>query len=64
MFSKLMAPSLGLLLLLVTSAVLGQTPPRSTGPPPAPGLAKLTGDDARRAEELEKAIEAAIKADH
>jgi len=31
--------------------------------PPAPGLRKLTGDDARRAEELDKAIEAAFKAD-
>jgi len=30
---------------------------------PAPGLRKLTGDDAKRAEELEKAIEAALKAD-
>ena len=28
-----------------------------------PALPKLTGDDARRAEELEKATEAAIKAD-
>jgi tetratricopeptide (TPR) repeat protein len=30
---------------------------------PAPGLRKLTGDDARRAEELDKAIEAVLKAD-
>ncbi|MGD0044020.1 MAG: tetratricopeptide repeat protein, partial [Isosphaeraceae bacterium] len=43
------------------------TTARSTSPnqaqPPAPGLQKLTGDDARRAEELDKAIEAALKAD-
>ena len=30
---------------------------------PAPGLRKLTGDDAKQAEELDKAIEAALKAD-
>ena len=43
------------------------TTAQSTSPnqaqPPAPGLQKLTGDDARRAEELDKAIEAALKAD-
>ena len=43
------------------------TTAQSTSPnqaqPPAPGLQKLTGDDARRAEELDKAIEAAQKAD-
>ena len=32
--------------------------------PPTPALRKLTGDDARRAQELDKAIEAALKADH
>jgi len=31
--------------------------------PPAPGLRRLTGDDATRAAELAKAIEAALKAD-
>ena len=40
---------------------------QSTSPnqaqPPAPGLQKLTGDDARRAGEKKKAIEAALKAD-
>ena len=40
---------------------------QSTSPnqaqPPAPGLQKLTGADARRAVELDKAIEAALKAD-
>ncbi|MGZ3488682.1 MAG: tetratricopeptide repeat protein, partial [Isosphaeraceae bacterium] len=43
------------------------TTAQSTSPnkaqPPAPGLQKLNGDDARRAEELVKAIEAALKAD-
>ncbi len=31
--------------------------------PPAPGLRQLAGDDAKRAKELDKAIEAALKAD-
>jgi tetratricopeptide (TPR) repeat protein len=44
---------------LPTSA---QTTSPKEAQPPAPGLRKLTGDDARRAEELEKAIEAAEKA--
>ncbi|MGZ3393127.1 MAG: tetratricopeptide repeat protein [Isosphaeraceae bacterium] len=43
------------------------TTAQSTSPnkaqPPAPGLQKLTSDDARRAEELDKAIAAALKAD-
>ncbi len=40
-----------------------QTTPPNQAQPPAPGLRKLTGDDAKRAEELNKAIEAALKAD-
>ena len=40
-----------------------QTPAPPAGQPTAPGLRKLTGDDAKRAEELDKAIEAALKAD-
>ncbi len=45
---------------LPTSA---QTTSPKESQPPAPGLRKLTGDDAKRAEELDKAIEAALKAD-
>jgi tetratricopeptide (TPR) repeat protein len=43
-----------------------QSPPPAgsvPGQPAAPGLLKLTGEDARHAEELDKAIEAALKAD-
>jgi hypothetical protein len=40
-----------------------QTTSPKEAQPLAPGLRKLTGDDARRAEELEKAIVAAMKAD-
>jgi len=40
-----------------------QTTSPKEAPPPAPSLRKLTGDDARRAEELNKAIEAALKPD-
>jgi len=40
-----------------------QTTSPKEAQPLAPGLRKLTGDDARRAEELDKAIEAALKAD-
>ena len=63
MKSKFRAARLGLLVLVIASSVRGQTPTPPTGQPPAPGLRKLTGDDARRAEELDKAIEAALKAD-
>ncbi len=40
-----------------------QTTSPKEAQPPAPGLRKLTGDDAKRAEELDKAIAAALKAD-
>src|SRR5437763_106831 len=63
MFHKLTAPSLGLLALFITSAAPGQTPAPATGRPTTPALRKLSGDDARRAEELDKAIEEALKAD-
>jgi tetratricopeptide (TPR) repeat protein len=39
-----------------------QTSSSKEAQPSAPGLRKLTGDDARRAEELDKAIEAALNA--
>ena len=45
---------------LPTSA---QTTSPKEAQPPAPGLRKLTGDDANREEELDKSIEAALKAD-
>ena len=58
---------LGLLIGLGIEIPGPPTTAQTTSPkeaqPPAPGLRKLTGDDARRAEELDKAIEAALKAD-
>jgi hypothetical protein len=42
---------------------IAQTAPPKEAQPPSPGLQKLSGDDAKRAEELEKAIEVALKAD-
>jgi CHAT domain-containing protein/tetratricopeptide (TPR) repeat protein len=64
MFNKLPLPLLGLLVLWIASATLGQqTPTPPAGQPAAPGLIKLTGADARHAEKLNKAIEAALKAD-
>ena len=38
-----------------------QTASPNEAQPPAPGLRKLTGDDAKRAEELDKAIAAALE---
>ena len=63
MSHKFTAPSLGLLVLFIASAVQGQKPATPAGQPNAPGLRWLTGDDARRADELNKAIETALKAD-
>jgi len=70
MFNKRTAPSLGLLVLFIAPAVPGQTPAppavvraKRTGQPTAPGLRKLTRDDARRVGELDKSIAAALKAD-
>ena len=40
-----------------------QTTPPKEAQPPTPGLHKLSGDDAKRAEELDKAIDAALKSD-
>jgi tetratricopeptide (TPR) repeat protein len=62
--NKLTVSLLGLSLLLVASATLGQQPPATpAGQPAAPGLLNLTGADAKREEELDKAIEAARKTD-
>jgi tetratricopeptide (TPR) repeat protein len=58
MFRKLTAPSLGLLALFIASAVSGQTPAAPAGQPTAPNLRKLSGDDAKHAEELGKFTQA------
>jgi CHAT domain-containing protein/tetratricopeptide (TPR) repeat protein len=49
--------------LLLASAVPGQTPAPATEKPTAPGLIKLTGDDEKRAKELDEQIDKALKAD-
>ena len=54
---------IGLGIVIPGSPTIAQTTPPKEAQPPAPGLRKLTGDDAKRAEELDKAIEAALKAD-
>ena len=58
---------LGLLIGLGIAFSGSPTRPRPRHPKetqsPAPGLRKLTGDDAKRADDLDKAIEAALKAD-
>jgi tetratricopeptide (TPR) repeat protein len=58
---------LGLLIGLGIEIPCLPTAAQTTSPkeaqPPAAGLRKLTGDHARRAEELDKAIEAALKTD-
>jgi CHAT domain-containing protein/tetratricopeptide (TPR) repeat protein len=65
MSNKLTARLSGLLVLLIASAALGQQ--ISTAPPAgqstAPALIKLTGNDAKLAEKLDNAIDAAMKAD-
>jgi len=54
---------IGFGIVIPGASTTAQTTSAKVAQPPAPGLRKLTGDDARRAKELEKAIEAALKAD-
>jgi tetratricopeptide (TPR) repeat protein len=63
MSRKFLASLPALLILIIASAVSGQTPAPSTTPPPAPGLRKLTGDDERRAQQLDEQIDQALKQD-
>jgi len=65
MFNKLMAPLFGSLVLFIPFPVSGQAPaPKpSAGQPPASGLRKLTGDDEKRAKQLDEQIDKALKAD-
>src|SRR5262245_39932560 len=46
------------------SPITAQTASPKDDQQAAPGLRKLTGDDAKRAEELDKSIESALTADH
>jgi len=66
MFQKLTAPALGSLVLIIASAVSGQTPapkPPAGQPPAAPGFLNLTGEDEKRANQLHERIEKAMTAD-
>jgi len=54
---------IGLGIQIPASPATAQTTSPTQSQPPAPGLRKLTGDDAKRAEELDKATEAAQTAD-
>jgi CHAT domain-containing protein len=65
MIGRFTVTSLTLLVLLIASVVLGQTPARSptTARPSAPGLRKLTGNDQKRTRELNQAASKAGRAD-
>jgi tetratricopeptide (TPR) repeat protein len=52
---------LGWLVLAIASWVPGQTPAPSTNEPSAPGLRSLTGEDERRAKQLDEQIDKAMK---
>ena len=54
---------IGLGIEISISPAVAQTATPKDAQPPAPGLRKLTGDDTKRAGELTKAIEGALKAD-
>jgi len=65
MFSKLMAPLLGSLVLFIPLPVSAQAPApkRPASQPAAPGLRKLTGEDEKRAKQLDEQIGTATNAD-
>src|SRR5262245_1270164 len=54
----------GLLVLLLTTTAPGQSPGPPAAQPPNPGLRKLTGDDEKRAKQLDEQVDKAVKADH
>jgi len=63
--SKLLAPLFGTHILLIPLSVSGQAPaPKPpANQPPAPGLHKLTGEDEKRAKQLDEQIGKALEAD-
>jgi tetratricopeptide (TPR) repeat protein len=63
MVMKFRASLLAVLVLVLAPGVSGQTPAPPTGKPTAPGLIKLTGDDEKRAKQLDEQIDDALKAD-
>ncbi len=65
MFNKLKAALFGCLVLFLPLPVLAQDPSAKppSGNPPAPALIKLTGDDEKRAKQLDEQVDRALKAD-
>ncbi len=63
MFGNPKVPVLTLLFVTIAASAPGQTPAPPTGKPTAPGLIKLTGDDEKRAKQLDEQIDKALKAD-
>jgi tetratricopeptide (TPR) repeat protein len=63
MFCKFTASSIGSFVLISASVVSGQTPAAPTAKAVAAGLIKLTGEDEKRARELDEQIDKAMKAD-
>ena len=54
---------IGLGIEILALSAEAQTASRKEAQAPAPGLLKLTGDDARRAQELDKSVVTALQAD-
>ncbi len=63
MFADPRVPVLTLLIVTIASSAPGQTPAPPAAKAAAPGLIKLTGDDEKRAKQLDEQIEKAVKAD-
>ncbi len=64
MVNKFRASALMLFVFLTSESVPGQTPAPQPDKPTAPGLINLTGDDEKRAKQLDEQIDKAVKADH
>ncbi len=63
MVNRFRASPLILFVFFTSPSLPGQTSAPATGKPTAPGLIKLTGDDEKRAKELDLQIDQAMKAD-
>jgi len=61
--NKIGASALILFVVLISQPAPGQTPAPAAGKPIAPGLIKLTGEDEKRANELDGQIDKAMKDD-
>jgi CHAT domain-containing protein/tetratricopeptide (TPR) repeat protein len=63
-FRNLSVPLLILVTVTIASSTVGQVSAPPTRKPTAPGLIKLTGDNEKRAKDLDEQIDKAMKADH